>query len=196
MRRDGGGRREPYPLQAEGVYRAALETSQPQSIVTVGRYHHSTAQYCSRLHSRSGSGKTTNMKRVLGHLVTTTQPQEGTGVSHSACIVILSWRRRFGSRGSLMVESPGGGETVCPAAGGPRLPHGELLQHQDWTGHLSNLPPTNFSPPPPPFSQPPHSFSPPPLLSLHHPPVPPTYSHTIRLDWSSSTPFDPWPKNH
>ena len=23
-----------------------------------------------------------------------------------------------------------------------------------------------------------------------------TYSHTIRLDWSSSTPFDPWPKNH
>ena len=23
-----------------------------------------------------------------------------------------------------------------------------------------------------------------------------TYSHTIRLDWSSVTPFDPWPKNH
>ena len=23
-----------------------------------------------------------------------------------------------------------------------------------------------------------------------------TYSHTIRLDWSSGTPFDPWPKIH
>ena len=23
-----------------------------------------------------------------------------------------------------------------------------------------------------------------------------TYSRTIRLDWSSGTPFNPWPKNH
>ena len=123
--------------------------------------------------SRSGSGKTTNMKRVLGHLVTTTQPQEGAGVSHSACIVILSCRRRFGARGSLMVESPGGGETVCPAAGGPRLSHGELLQHQDRTGQPSNLPSTNFSPPP-------HSFPPPPAPLLHQPPVPPQASHASR----------------
>ena len=45
--------------QVETVYRAAVSTLQPQSIILTGR---------------SGSGKTCNFKKALGYLVDTTQP--------------------------------------------------------------------------------------------------------------------------
>jgi len=45
--------------QVEAVYRRAISTSQPQSIILTGR---------------SGSGKTCNFKKALGYLIDTTQP--------------------------------------------------------------------------------------------------------------------------
>merc|ERR1719369_2456928 len=49
--------------QVETVYRAAVSTSTPQSIILTGR---------------SGAGKTCNFKKALGYLIDTTQPQEGS----------------------------------------------------------------------------------------------------------------------
>jgi myosin-18 len=49
--------------QVETVYRAAVSTNTPHSIVLTGR---------------SGAGKTCNFKKALGYLIDTTQPQEGS----------------------------------------------------------------------------------------------------------------------
>jgi len=46
--------------QVESVYRRAISSSQPQSIILTGR---------------SGSGKTCNFKKALGYLIDTTQPE-------------------------------------------------------------------------------------------------------------------------
>ena len=56
--------------QVETVYRAAVSTMQPQSIILTGR---------------SGAGKTCNFKKALGYLVDTTQPPKDsvfTGERH------------------------------------------------------------------------------------------------------------------